>query len=152
MRCPFCGNTEDRVVDSRESREGDVIRRRRECVSCERRFTSYEKIELEPFQVVKRDQRREPYEREKMMGGLRIACRKRPISEETLLRVADSIEAEMQESGEREISSRELGNMVMRRLRDLDSVAYIRFASVYRRFEDLEEFVHELSQLKDETR
>lgn len=152
MRCPFCGNTEDRVVDSRESREGDVIRRRRECVSCERRFTSYEKIELEPFQVVKRDQRREAYEREKMMGGLRIACRKRPISEETLLRVADSIEAEMQESGEREISSRELGNMVMRRLRDLDSVAYIRFASVYRRFEDLEEFVHELSQLKDETR
>lgn len=152
MRCPFCGNTEDRVVDSRESREGDVIRRRRECVSCERRFTSYEKIELEPFQVVKRDQRREPYEREKMMGGLRIACRKRPISEETLLRLADSIEAEMHESGEREISSRELGNMVMRRLRDLDSVAYIRFASVYRRFEDLEEFVHELSQLKDETR
>ena len=143
---------EDRVVDSRESREGDVIRRRRECVSCERRFTSYEKIELEPFQVVKRDQRREPYEREKLMGGLRVACRKRPISEETLVRVADSIEAEMQEAGEREISSRELGNMVMRRLRDLDSVAYIRFASVYRRFEDLEEFVHELSQLKDETR
>lgn len=152
MRCPFCGNTEDRVVDSRESREGDVIRRRRECVSCERRFTSYEKIELEPFQVVKRDQRREPYEREKLMGGLRIACRKRPISEETLVRVADSIEAEMQESGEREISSRELGNMVMRRLRDLDSVAYIRFASVYRRFEDLEEFVHELSHLKEESR
>ncbi len=152
MRCPFCGNTEDRVVDSRESREGDVISRRRECVSCERRFTSYEKIELEPFQVVKRDQRREPYEREKLMSGLRVACRKRPISEETLVRAADSIEAEMQESGEREISSRELGNMVMRRLRELDSVAYIRFASVYRRFEDLEEFVHELSQLKDESR
>jgi transcriptional repressor NrdR len=152
MRCPFCGNTEDRVVDSRESREGDVIRRRRECVSCERRFTSYEKIELEPFQVVKRDQRREPYEREKLMGGLRIACRKRPISEQTLVRIADSIEAEMQESGEREISSRELGNMVMRRLREVDSVAYIRFASVYRRFEDLEEFVRELSHLKDESR
>jgi transcriptional repressor NrdR len=152
MRCPFCGNTEDRVVDSRESREGDVIRRRRECVSCERRFTSYEKIELEPFQVVKRDQRREAYEREKLMGGLRIACRKRPISEQTLMRIADSIEAEMQESGEREISSRELGNMVMRRLREIDSVAYIRFASVYRRFEDLEEFVRELSHLKDETR
>ncbi|MFA6955175.1 MAG: transcriptional regulator NrdR [Thermoanaerobaculia bacterium] len=152
MRCPFCGNTEDRVVDSRESREGDVIRRRRECVSCERRFTSYEKIELEPFQVVKRDQRREPYEREKLMGGLRIACRKRPISEQTLVRIADSIEAEMQEAGDREISSRELGNMVMRRLREVDSVAYIRFASVYRRFEDLEEFVRELSHLKDETR
>lgn len=152
MRCPFCGNTEDRVVDSRESREGDVIRRRRECVSCERRFTSYEKIELEPFQVVKRDQRREAYDREKLMGGLRVACRKRPISEQTLFRIADSIEAEMQESGEREISSRELGNMVMRRLREVDSVAYIRFASVYRRFEDLEEFVRELSHLKDETR
>jgi transcriptional repressor NrdR len=152
MRCPFCGNTEDRVVDSRESREGDVIRRRRECVSCERRFTSYEKIELEPFQVVKRDQRREPYDREKLMGGLRVACRKRPISEQTLVRIADSIEAEMQESGEREISSRELGNMVMRRLREVDSVAYIRFASVYRRFEDLEEFVRELSHLKDESR
>jgi len=152
MRCPFCGNTEDRVVDSRESREGDVIRRRRECVSCERRFTSYEKIELDPFQVVKRDQRREPYEREKLMGGLRIACRKRPISEQTLVRIADSIEAEMQESGDREISSRELGNMVMRHLREIDSVAYIRFASVYRRFEDLEEFVRELSHLKDETR
>ncbi|MBI2212052.1 MAG: transcriptional repressor NrdR [Acidobacteria bacterium] len=152
MRCPYCGNTEDRVVDSRESREGDVIRRRRECVSCERRFTSYEKIELEPFQVVKRDQRREAYEREKLMGGLRVACRKRPISEQTLVRIADSIEAEMQESGEREISSRELGNMVMRRLREVDSVAYIRFASVYRRFEDLEEFVRELSHLKDESR
>lgn len=152
MRCPFCGNTEDRVVDSRESREGEVIRRRRECVSCERRFTSYEKIELEPFQVVKRDQRREPYEREKLMGGLRIACRKRPISEQTLVRIADSIEAEMQEAGDREISSRELGNMVMRRLREVDSVAYIRFASVYRRFEDLEEFVRELSHLKDESR
>jgi transcriptional repressor NrdR len=152
MRCPFCGNTEDRVVDSRESREGDVIRRRRECVSCERRFTSYEKIELEPFQVVKRDQRREAYEREKLMGGLRVACRKRPISEQTLVRIADSIEAEMQEAGDREISSRELGNMVMRRLREVDSVAYIRFASVYRRFEDLEEFVRELSHLKDESR
>lgn len=152
MRCPFCGNTEDRVVDSRESREGDVIRRRRECVRCERRFTSYEKIELQPFQVVKQDQRREPYDREKLMRGLRIACRKRAVSAEALERVADRIEAAMQESGAREISSREIGNYVMQQLRDLDSVAYIRFASVYRRFEDLEEFIHELSQLKDESR
>ncbi len=150
MRCPFCGNTEDRVVDSRESREGDVIRRRRECVACERRFTSYEKIEMLPFQVVKRDQRREPYDREKLMRGLRIACRKRPISEDRLERVADAIEATMMESGERETSSRALGGMVMKQLRDLDPVAYIRFASVYRRFEDLEEFIHELSQLKDD--
>ncbi len=152
MRCPFCGNTEDRVVDSRESREGDVIRRRRECVRCERRFTSYEKIEQQPFQVVKQDQRREPYDREKLMRGLRIACRKRAISVEALDAVADRIEASMLESGEREISSREIGNYVMHQLKDLDSVAYIRFASVYRRFEDLEEFIHELSQLKDETR
>jgi len=152
MRCPFCGNTEDRVVDSRESREGDVIRRRRECVRCERRFTSYEKIEHQPFQVVKQDQRREPYDREKLMRGLRIACRKRAVSVEALEHVADRIEASMQESGDREISSREIGNFVMQQLRDLDSVAYIRFASVYRRFEDLEEFIHELSQLKDESR
>jgi transcriptional repressor NrdR len=152
MRCPFCGNTEDRVVDSRESREGDVIRRRRECVRCERRFTSYEKIEHQPFQVVKQDQRREPYDREKLMRGLRIACRKRAVSVESLEQVADRIEAAMQESGEREISSRDIGNYVMQQLRILDSVAYIRFASVYRRFEDLEEFIHELSQLKDESR
>jgi transcriptional repressor NrdR len=152
MRCPFCGNTEDRVVDSRESKEGDVIRRRRECVRCERRFTSYEKIEHQPFQVVKQDQRREPYDREKLMRGLRIACRKRAVSVESLEQVADRIEAAMQESGEREISSRDIGNYVMQQLRILDSVAYIRFASVYRRFEDLEEFIHELSQLKDESR
>ena len=148
MRCPFCGNTEDRVVDSRESREGDVIRRRRECVACERRFTSYEKIEQLPFQVVKRDQRREEYDREKLMRGLHVACRKRPISEAQLQQVADSIEAAMQESGEREISSQQIGTMVMERLRDLDPVAYVRFASVYRRFEDVEAFVKELHTLK----
>ena len=148
MRCPFCGNTEDRVVDSRESREGDVIRRRRECVRCERRFTSYEKIDIEPFMVVKRDQRREPYDREKLMRGLHIACRKRPVSEGDLDRLADSIERTMHDSGEREISSLQLGTMVMDRLRELDPVAYVRFASVYRRFEDVEAFVKELHGLK----
>lgn len=140
------------MVDSRESREGDVIRRRRECVSCERRFTSYEKIESIPFQVVKRDRRREPYEREKLMKGLRMACSKRPIPAATLEKLADHIEAEMQESPEREISSRQLGNLVMERLRELDEIAYVRFASVYRRFEDVEEFVKELDQLKEESR
>lgn len=149
MRCPYCGNQEDRVVDSRESREGDVIRRRRECVACERRFTSYEKIDVLPFQVVKRDERREPYEREKLMRGLTIACRKRPVSAGKLERIADEIESMMQESGEREISSQELGWQVMEKLRELDQVAYVRFASVYRRFEDVEEFVRELHQLKD---
>ncbi|HVR44438.1 MAG TPA: transcriptional regulator NrdR [Thermoanaerobaculia bacterium] len=149
MRCPYCGHVEDRVVDSRESREGNVIRRRRECIRCERRFTSYEKIEMVPFQVVKRDQRREPYERDKLMRGLRIACRKRPVSATTLEALADEIEAAMQDSADREISSGEIGSLVMERLRELDQVAYVRFASVYRRFEDLEEFVRELTQLRD---
>jgi transcriptional repressor NrdR len=151
MRCPYCGHTEDRVVDSRESREGEVIRRRRECARCERRFTSYEKIEMLPFQVVKRDQRREPYNREKLMAGLRVACRKRPISAPTLESIADQIEAAMQDSADREIASGEIGNFVMQRLRELDQVAYVRFASVYRRFEDVEQFVRELSQLKEKS-
>jgi transcriptional repressor NrdR len=148
MRCPFCGNTEDRVVDSRESREGEVIRRRRECTRCERRFTSYEKIEMLPFQVVKRDQRREPYDRQKLMRGLQVACRKRPVAQDELERVADAIETAMHDSGEREISSQQIGRMVMKRLRDLDPVAYVRFASVYRRFEDVDAFVKELHELK----
>ena len=136
------------MVDSRESREGDVIRRRRECVQCSRRFTSYEKIEHLPFQVIKRDQRREPYDREKLMRGLQLACRKRPVSQGELERIADSIEATMQDAGEREIDSLQLGQMVMRRLRDIDPVAYVRFASVYRRFEDVDAFVKELHGLK----
>ncbi|HVS31629.1 MAG TPA: transcriptional regulator NrdR [Thermoanaerobaculia bacterium] len=148
MRCPYCGATEDRVVDSRESREGEVIRRRRECVSCARRFTSYEKIELMPFQVVKRDQRREPYDREKLMRGLQVACRKRPVSQFQLEEIADSIERTMQDAGEREIASQQLGRVVMDRLRGLDPVAYVRFASVYRRFEDVDAFVKELHGLK----
>ena len=148
MRCPFCANTEDRVVDSRESREGEVIRRRRECVKCARRFTSYEKIEHLPFQVVKRDQRREPYDREKLMRGLQVACRKRPVSQDSLDTVADTIERAMQDSGDREISSQQLGRLVMDLLRDLDPVAYVRFASVYRRFEDVDAFVKELHGLK----
>jgi transcriptional repressor NrdR len=148
MRCPFCSNTEDRVVDSRESREADVIRRRRECTRCERRFTSYEKIERVPFQVVKRDERREPYEREKLMRGLQVACRKRPVPQEKLERLADEIDSAMQDAGEREIASQTIGTMVMERLRELDPVAYVRFASVYRRFEDVDAFVKELHQLR----
>jgi transcriptional repressor NrdR len=148
MRCPFCGNLEDRVVDSRESREGDVIRRRRECASCERRFTSYEKIEIPTFQVVKRDQRREAYDRAKLMQGLQVACRKRPVPQAELEQIADAIEQAMIDSGEREISSQRLGTMVMDRLRDLDPVAYVRFASVYRRFEDVDAFVKELNRFK----
>lgn len=148
MRCPFCGNLEDRVVDSREGRDGEVIRRRRECTRCERRFTSYEKIELPTFQVVKRDQRREAYDRAKLMRGLQIACRKRPVPQAELERIADAIESSMADSGEREISSQALGTLVMERLRALDPVAYVRFASVYRRFEDVDAFVKELHRLK----
>jgi len=136
------------VVDSRESREGDVIRRRRECASCERRFTSYEKIEIPTFQVVKRDQRREAYDRAKLMQGLQVACRKRPVPQAELERIADTIEQSMIDAGEREISSQRLGTMVMDRLRDLDPVAYVRFASVYRRFEDVDAFVKELNRFK----
>ena len=147
MRCPYCGNLEDRVVDSRESREGEVIRRRRECTRCERRFTSYEKIEVPTFQVVKRDQRREAYDRNNLMRGLQIACRKRPVPQAELERVADAIESAM-DAGEREISSQRLGTLVMERLRDLDPVAYVRFASVYRRFEDVDAFVKELHRLR----
>ena len=150
MRCPYCGNVEDRVVDSRESREGKAIRRRRQCVGCERRFTSYETIESRPFQVVKRDQRREPYDRAKLMRGLETACRKRPVPRAKLEAVADEIESAMQESTENEISSLQIGIMVMQRLRELDEVAYVRFASVYRRFEDVDAFVRELHQLRDE--
>lgn len=148
MKCPYCGFLRDRVVDSRESREGDVIRRRRQCLECEKRFTSYEKIESIPFQVVKRDERREPFDREKLMKGLRIACRKRPVPAATLEDIADDIETMMQESAARELSSQELGNLVMKKLRPLDQVAYVRFASVYRRFEDIEEFIEELEDLR----
>jgi len=148
MRCPYCGGVEDRVVDSRESRERDVIRRRRQCVHCERSFTSYERVERLPFQIVKRDQRREEYDRVKLMRGLQVACRKRPVPQAELERLADMIEAAMQDSGERELSSNRIGTMVMERLRALDPVAYVRFASVYRRFEDVDAFVKELHQLK----
>ena len=148
MRCPFCSNLEDRVVDSRESREGDVIRRRRECARCERRFTSYEKIEIPTFQVVKRDQRREQFDRVTLMQGLQVACRKRPVPQARLEAIADAIEQSMADSGEREISTQRLGTMVMDRLRDLDPVAYVRFASVYRRFEDVDAFVKELNRFK----
>ena len=148
MRCPYCGGIEDRVVDSRESRERDAIRRRRQCLGCERRFTSYERVERLPFQIVKRDQRREPYDREKLMRGLQVACRKRPVSQDALERLADFIEMSMNDAGEREISSRQIGALVMSRLRDLDPVAYVRFASVYRNFEDVESFVKELHGLR----
>jgi transcriptional repressor NrdR len=147
MRCPFCGEHEDKVIDSRVSREGDVIRRRRECVGCSRRFTTYERIEEILPLVVKKDGRREPFDRTKVMAGLQRACEKRPISAETLEGVVNEIEARLQEEGRKEVPSREIGEAVMGALRSLDPVAYVRFASVYRAFRDVNEFMSELEEL-----
>jgi transcriptional repressor NrdR len=140
MKCPFCGFQEDRVLDSRSVREGEAIKRRRECLNCERRFTTYEEIEEMRIMVVKKDQRREPFERGKLLRGMLAACEKRPVSAETLESVADDLERAVYNSGSREISSSEIGEMVMERLSRLDRVAFVRFASVYREFEDVTQF------------
>lgn len=141
MRCPFCSENEDRVIDSRVSREGDVIRRRRECVGCERRFTTYERVEEILPMVVKKDGSREAFDRLKIMNGLKRACEKRPISMETLEQITDGVEAKIQEEGRKEVPSQEIGAHVMDALRSLDVVAYVRFASVYREFRDVDEFM-----------
>lgn len=147
MKCPFCGHLEDRVIDSRAGGAGEVIRRRRECAACERRFTTYERVEDILPTVVKKDGRREPFDRQKLVRGLRIACNKRPVSTDQIEALADTIEREAQESERREISSAELGERIMRHLRDLDEVAYVRFASVYRSFRDIDQFMAELGKL-----
>lgn len=152
MKCPFCGHVEDKVVDSREGKDGQVIRRRRECLKCEKRFTSYERIDEIALMVVKKDERREPYDRNKVLGGLRRACEKRPVSPQALEKVADRIEQILQESPEREIPTRVIGETVMDALRDLDTVAYVRFASVYRQFQDVEQFMRELKGILEQRR
>ncbi len=144
MRCPFCGEKEDKVIDSRVSREGDVIRRRRECIACERRFTTYERVEEMLPLVVKKDGRRETFDRLKIMAGLKRACEKRPIPAEALDRIVEGIEARLQEEGGKEVPSREIGEAVMEALRSLDPVAYVRFASVYREFRGVDEFTDAL--------
>lgn len=149
MKCPFCGHLEDRVVDSRESREGDVIRRRRECSACGRRFTSYERMEDIPRMVIKKDGSREPFDRQKMIAGMLRACEKRPVSVPALEAVANRVEGVLQERSEKEISAREIGGLVMDDLKRLDKVAYVRFASVYRHFRDVGEFMTELRGLLD---
>jgi transcriptional repressor NrdR len=150
MRCPFCQDPENKVIDSRESQEGSVIRRRRECLACSRRFTTYERVEeLMPL-VAKKDGRREAYDREKVLSGLQKACEKRPVSTEQLGQVVDDLERTLQERGEKEVPSSVVGEHVMRRLQDLDEVAYVRFASVYRSFGDVSEFMRELKELIDE--
>jgi transcriptional repressor NrdR len=147
MKCPFCGHIEDKVVDSREAREGESIRRRRECLRCERRFTSYERIDEIPYMVVKKGGQREPFDRNKIMAGLLRACEKRPIPASKLDSIVNSIEKYVQESAERERPTSKIGEMIMRRLKELDKVAYVRFASVYLEFEDVTEFMHELKNL-----
>jgi transcriptional repressor NrdR len=147
MKCPYCAHLGDKVVDSRESKEGEVIRRRRECLECGRRFTSYERIDEIPYMVVKKDGRRERFERQKLVAGLLKACEKRPVSIPALEAVADKIETRLQESPEREISTEEIGATVMQSLKQLDKVAFVRFASVYRNFRDLDEFKDELNAL-----
>src|SRR5690606_650735 len=147
VKCPYCGHLEDKVVDSRESREGEVIRRRRECLACGRRFTSYERVDEIPYMVVKKDGRRERFERQKLSAGLLKACEKRPVKVSALEAIADRVEGALQERPDREMSTTEIGHVVMQELRQLDKVAYVRFASVYRHFRDIGEFMTELEDL-----
>ncbi|MCE9672926.1 transcriptional regulator NrdR [Myxococcus stipitatus] len=150
MRCPFCQDAENKVIDSRESHEGSVIRRRRECLACKRRFTTYERVEeLYPL-IVKKDGRREAFDREKIVSGLKKACEKRPVSADQLEETVVAIERLLQGTGEKEMASSVIGEEVMRRLQQLDEVAYVRFASVYRSFRDISEFMHELKDLLED--
>ena len=147
MKCPYCGHLGDKVVDSRESKEGEAIRRRRECLACSRRFTSYERIDEIPYMVVKKDGRRERFDRQKLVGGLLKACEKRPVRVGALEAIADRVESALQDKPEREISTDDIGTFAMQALKGLDKVAFVRFASVYRNFRDLDEFKDELNAL-----
>ncbi len=147
MKCPFCSHPDDKVIDSRTGGSGDVIRRRRECEACSRRFTTYERVEDILPTVVKKDGRREPFDRQKLIRGARVACIKRPVPMERIDLIADTIEREVQEAESREVTSSELGERMMVHLRAIDEVAYVRFASVYRSFRDVEEFLAELGKL-----
>lgn len=147
MRCPKCGGLEDRVVDSRASREGAIIRRRRECARCHHRFTTYEQIEREQLMVLKRDGRREEFSKEKLLSGIRKACQKRPISPRVIEELVDRIEETISNKFDREVPSEFIGKLVMEELREIDEVAYVRFASVYRRFKEATDFVQEVKKL-----
>src|SRR5688572_19100224 len=149
MKCPFCGHLGDKVVDSRESKEGEVIRRRRECLECGRRFTSYERIDEIPYMVVKKDGTRERFERQKLIAGLLKACEKRPVSVAAVEAVADRVEGRLQDRPEKEMSTEEVGALVMEELKRLDEVAYVRFASVYRNFRDAGEFQSAVKEVKN---
>ena len=147
MTCPFCGFKEDRVIDSRESKEGDVIRRRRQCLKCERRFTTYERSDEIPYMVVKKDGRREKFDRQKVLNGLLKACEKRPVPMAKLAELVDAVESRLSDNPDREISTTDIGEMLMDKLKNLDKIAYVRFASVYRDFQDVEAFLNELKNL-----
>jgi len=148
MKCPYCGNLGDKVVDSRESKEGDVIRRRRQCLNCHKRFTSRERIEDIEYRVVKKDVNREAFQRQKLIAGLLTASEKRPVSIQQLEAIADRIEAELQERPEREMTTEEIGARLMQELKQLDQIAYVRFASVYRQFRDVGQFKREVDELQ----
>jgi transcriptional repressor NrdR len=147
VKCPSCGHLEDRVIDSRSAREGEAIRRRRECLKCKRRFTTYETLEMTPLLVIKKDGRREPFSREKILNGILRACEKRPIPAERIHAIVDAIENDLLRQGADEVQSSVIGERVMEELHRLDEVAYVRFASVYRHFKDLNEFLEELRSL-----
>jgi transcriptional repressor NrdR len=147
MKCPFCNYLQDKVVDSRESKEGDAIRRRRECLECSRRYTTYERIDEVPYMVIKKDGRREKFERQKVTGGLLKACEKRPVSMARISELVDRVESKVSDSPDREISTIDIGEYLMENLRELDKIAYVRFASVYRDFQDEQAFFNELKHL-----
>ncbi|MCX5679506.1 MAG: transcriptional regulator NrdR [Candidatus Omnitrophica bacterium] len=146
MRCPYCGNKNDSVIDSRSSVNGSSVRRRRKCLKCKKRFTTYEYVERVPLMVVKKDSRREPFEREKLLNGIMVACEKRPVSVKRVEKVVDDIEKYIERKHDKEVASREIGELVMKHLHALDEIAYVRFASVYRQFRDVGQFVRELKQ------
>ena len=149
MKCPYCGRLEEKVVDSREGKDGLVVRRRRQCQQCLRRFTTYERIEEIHFMVVKKDGRREPFNRQKIMAGLLKAVQKRPVSVAQLEKIMDEIEARLAEKVDREMTATEIGELIMERLHEIDEVAYVRFASVYRQFKDVSQFVEEVKGLRE---
>ncbi|MBP7175617.1 MAG: transcriptional repressor NrdR [Thermoclostridium sp.] len=150
MKCPYCSHPEDKVIDSRPTDEGATIRRRRECLGCQKRYTTYEKVEYMPLMVIKKDKSRQPYNRDKLMNGILRACEKRPVSVSQIDNLIDNVEAQIYNTLEREVTSTEIGEKVMEEIRKLDEVAYVRFASVYRQFKDIDTFMDELQKIKTE--
>jgi len=147
MRCPFCGNEDNKVVDSRPSREGQAVRRRRECISCAKRFTTYEYVEKVPLMLIKKDGRREPFSREKLITGIELSCKKRPVSREKIEKIVEKIESEVISLSKKEIPSHEIGEKIMIELKKIDEIAYVRFASVYKQFRDKDDFIKELKNM-----